>query len=421
METPVEKAQSKNPPKALAVGSSGAKTRNRRRWLGRAGWALAALALGGFVVYASLPKPVVVETATIRRGPLVVTVDEAARTRVKDRYVVSSPLAGNLGRIELRPGERVKAGDVIARISPVDSPLLDTRTRTEAEARVAAAMAAQKQAAAAVTRAELASEHAKNELDTARTLVGKGALVAKDLEHAELEQRLRVEELASTKFAAQVANHEVDMTRAALARIGGKTGDQFEITAPTSGRVLRVVHESAGVVAPAMPLLEIGDDAALEVVSDVLTSDAVRIPSNAKVTLLRWGGEPLAGHVRAIEPSAFTRISALGVEEQRVAVIIDLDEPHEKWAALGDGYRLDVQIVTWQQPSVLTLSQGAAFRSGDEWAVFTVEDGRAHLRRVKLGQRSVFDVEVLSGVDEGGTIVLHPGEKVIDGVRVTTR
>lgn len=395
--------------------------RARRRWLGRLGWALLALALVGLVVFAMLPKPVTVETATVKRGPLVVTVDEAARTRVKDRYVVSSPLAGNLGRIELNPGDRVKAGDVIARISPVDSPLLDARTRTETEARVAGATAAQRQAAAAVSRAELAQAHAASELETARGLVGKGALVAKDLENAELEQRLRVEELASAKFAAQVADHEVQMTRAALARIGGKTGEQFEITAPTSGRVLRVVQKSAGVVAPAVPLLEIGDDAALEVVSDVLTSDAVRIPSAAKVKLLRWGGEPLAGHVRTIEPSAFTRISALGVEEQRVTVVIDLDEPHAKWTALGDGYRLDVQIVTWEQTSVLTLPQGAAFRSADHWAVFVVDAGRARLRPVELGQRSVFDAEVLSGLDEGTTIVLHPGEKVVDGVQVTTR
>ncbi len=395
--------------------------KKNRRILGRIAWAVVGVVLVGLVVLALLPKPLSVETTKVVRGRLTVTVDEAARTRVKDRYVVSVPLAGNIGRIELSPGDRVKAGDVIARISPADAPLLDARTRTETEARVAGAIAAQKQAAAAVARAELASSHAASELETARGLAAKGAVVAKSVEDAELEQRLRTEELASAKFAAQVADHEVSMTRAALARFGGKGGEQFDITAPTSGRVLRIVQKSAGVVMPGAPLLEIGDDAALEVVSDVLTSDAVRIPAAAKVKLLRWGGEPLAGHVRTIEPSAFTRVSALGVEEQRASVVIDLDEPHTKWAALGDGYRLDVEIVTWEQPDVLVLPQGAAFRSGDGWAVFVVENGRAVERRVELGHRSTFDAEILSGLGEGTAIVLHPSEKLVDGSRVVAK
>jgi HlyD family secretion protein len=395
--------------------------KKNRRVLGRVVWGVVALAIVAMLVVALLPKPIPVEATKVTRGKLTVTVNEAARTRVKDRYVVSAPLAGNLGRIELSPGDRVKAGDVIARISPADAPLLDTRTRTESEARVAGAIAAQKQAAAAVARAELAASHAASELGTAKDLAAKGAVVAKSVEDAELEQRVRVEELASAKFAAQVADHEVAMTRAALARFGGKGGEQFEITAPTSGRVLRVVQKSAGVVAPGAPLLEIGDDAALEVVSDVLTSDAVRIPTGAKAHLLRWGGDPLAGHVRAIEPSAFTRVSALGVEEQRATVVIDLDEPHEKWAALGDGYRLDVEIVTWERADVLVLPQGAAFRSGEGWAAFAIEDGKAVERRVELGHRSTFDAELLSGLGEGATIVLHPSEKLASGVRVASK
>ena len=257
-----------------------------------------------------MPKPQAVDVGEVTPGPMRVTVDEVARARVKDRYVVSAPLAGNLARIELRAGDRVKEKTVVARILPVDPPLLDARSRSEAEARLAQAQAARLQANAGIGRAQVAADHAKSDFDQASTLAKQGAISPTEKEHAEVELRLRNGELVSAKFAAQVADHDVEVATAALAQIrSGQKGEQFEIRAPVEGSVLKVLHESGGVVGPGTPLLEIGDPAALEVVSDVLTSDAVRIKEGAHVSLERWGGDPLAGHVRTVEPSAFTRIA----------------------------------------------------------------------------------------------------------------
>lgn len=407
---------------AFAPSTHRTTKRRARRWLTRAGLGMAAAAGALGLAYAWRPQPIAVDLVTVRRGELVVAVEEVAKTRVRDRYVIAAPLAGSLLRIELRPGDRVEAGAVLARIAPMESPLLDPRTKAEAGSRSAAAASAERQAQAAIARAEVASTHADDELERTRSLVNAGSLAEDAFNRATLDARLRREELASARFAAQMATHEAAMARAALARFqSARPGDGFDVPAPIGGTVLRVLSQSAGPVQPGTPLLEVGDPAALEVVIETLSADAVRVTPGARAMIERWGGPSLAGHVRRVEPSGFTRLSALGVEEQRVPVLVDLDERREQWASLGDGFRVEVRIVVEQKPSVLRAPVGAVFRRGDGWAAFVVEDGTARLRAVTIGARNDTNVELVSGVGEGTSVVVHPSDRVKDGVRVEAR
>jgi HlyD family secretion protein len=382
-------------------------------------FALGALFVGA-IVAAWMPKPLPAEAAPASRGPMRVTVDEDGQARVKDRYVVSAPLAGSLARIELDPGDTVKQGQVLARIAPVAPALLDVRARGSAEARLAQALASQKQSQVQIERAQTNFQQAKGELERSKQLFEKGAGSRQALEQSELSDRRTAAELDSQKFAARVADFEVEMARATLVRLPGsrETGTQLEVPSPVGGRVLKVMHKSEGVVQPGNQLLEVGDPAALEVVVDVLTSDAARIPAGAPVTLDRWGGEPVEGRVRRVEPSAFTRLSALGVEEQRVNVLIDLTSPREKWAALGDGYRVEAHIVVWQASDVVRVPASAVFRDEKGWSLFRIIDGKARLTPVELGQRTTREVQVTKGLAGGEKVIVHPGDKIADGVRV---
>ncbi len=422
----------RTPPESTPPASKGARSdeaatkrmrRARARWVRRALLVATGAASVGALVYAWRPKPVPVEVAVAARGDLVVTVDEMAKTRVRDRFVVSAPIAGNVLRIELEPGAVIEASSVLARITPMTAPMLDARSKVEAQARSAGARAGEQQARAAVARAELAAKHAGDELERTRRLVGSGSLAADALTRAELEARLRTEELASARFAVQVAAHEAAMASAALRRHDGvgSREETLEVTAPTGGSVLRVIRESAGPVQPGTPLVEIGDPAGLEVVADVLTADAVRMRRGAHVTVDRWGGPSLRAHVRMVEPAAFTRVSALGVEEQRASVIIDFDEPRERWSALGDGYRAEVKIVLTERRGVVRIPLGSTFRHGEGWATYVVRDERAALAPVRLGARSDREVEVEEGLGEGEKVLVHPSERVSPGVRVAPR
>jgi HlyD family secretion protein len=360
-----------------------------------------------------------VEIMEAKRGPMLVTVDEEGRTRVKDRYVVSAPLMGNLARIELRPGDPVEPGTVVARLVPLAPPLLDARSRVEAEARVAAAAAARKQSYATIDRARTALAFADNELARQRGLSTSGAIAPSVLERAELEARTMRENLASAEFGARVADHDLQMAQAVLGRLGGShvEDDQLDLTASVRGRVLRVIQQSEGVVQPGTPLLEIGDPAALEIVVAVLTSDAVHIEQGARVQIERWGGQkPLAAHVRLIEPSADTRVSALGVEEQRVNVLVDLDAPQSQWSRLGDGYRVEARITVWESKDTLTVPASAVFRRTGSWAVFKVKDGVARVVSIDVGERSPELVEIKSGLQAGDRVVAHPSERLADGM-----
>ncbi len=393
------------------------------RWLKRG--LLIAFALGGIavIVLALLPKPIPVDIAAVEQGPMTVTVDEDGRARVKDRYVVSAPLAGRVARIELDPGDEIKPGDLVARIEPVASPLLDERSKGAAEARVAASSAAKRQTAAQVERADAAKEYAKKEADRARALADEGAFSKAQLEQTLLAERTAIAEAESARFAQRVADYELLMAQAALGHLGKDKGDgqQMIVPAPVGGRVLGVLNKSEGVVQPGTPLVEVGDPNALEIVADVLTSDAVRIHPGAVVTVDRWGGPPLEGRVRMIEPSAFTRLSALGVEEQRVNIVIDLVAPRDQWSSLGDGYRIEAHIVVWQSDAALSVPASAVFRDGDSWAVYLVDGEAARLRRVDVGERTPSHVQIVSGLEAGAQVVLHPSDRVRDGVKVARR
>lgn len=377
------------------------------------------------VVVAMAPQPLPVDVASVRRGSLRVTIDEDGRTRVKDRFVVGAPLMGNVARIDLHPADVVHQGDVLARIVPLAPPLLDARSRAEAEGRVSAAVAQQRQARASIDRARIAVEFAEGEARRVAQLAASGGASAQAVERAQMEQRTAREELTSLEFGARVADHQVQIARAALGRLSTRAtaeeAEQMDVSSPVDGIVLRVAQESEGVVQVGAPLMELGDPAALEIVVDVLTSDAVRIERGAHVEIDRWGGALLRGHVRLVEPSAFTRTSALGVEEQRVNVLVDLDSPREEWISLGDGYRVEARIVVWEAEDVVIVPASAVFRRGEGSAVFVIEGDHARLTPIEVGHGNGLDIEVVSGLDEGATVIVHPGDTVDDGVLVAPR
>jgi HlyD family secretion protein len=382
-------------------------------------WIIPLVVLVALLALAMRPRPLVVDTAALTRGPMRVTIDEEGRTQVKRRYVVSAPLSGKLLRIELSAGAEVDEGAVLARLVPADAPLLDPRTRAEQEARLHAAEAAVAQSQANVGRAGVADATARDDLLRKRKLSASSAISAHDLELAESDAASRAQDLASAEFGAKVAAHQLAEARAALAR--GRSGrvEEFEIMAPASGRVLKLMRESEGVVAAGTALLEVGDPSVLEVAADLLTVEAVRVRPGMEAFVDHWGGaEALPARVRSVEPSGFTKLSALGVEEQRVRVILDLAAPRSEWRALGDNFRVEAHIVAWQAAAALRAPTAALFRRGDGWAAFFVEGGRAQLRTLEVGEQSPDVVELRGGAREGDHVILRPSESLREGVRV---
>lgn len=410
---------------ACAIPERALRARRRRRiarWARRGLFVGLAAGILALVVTGLLPDPVAVEIATAHRAPLTVTVDEDGRTRVKDRYLVSAPIDGLVTRIELEPGDVVEAGEVVARIIPLVAPLLDARARLAAEARVAAALSARKQAAAGVERAKAALRFAEADAARLERLLAEEVIAARELEQARFSKRAAAAELASARFAYEVAEHELETARAALHRLqpGAEVGEQIEVTAPVAGRVLEVHRKSEGAVQVGTPFVEVGDPGALEVVVDVLTPDAVAIPEGARVVLDRWGGPALEGRVRRAEPSAFTRVSALGVEEQRVNVLVDLVDDRGV-GRLGDGYRVEAHIVVWESADALSVPSSAVFRGKRGFSVYRVEAGIARATVVSVGQRTGRRVEILSGLAAGDAVIVHPSDAVEDGVAVRAR
>ena len=397
-----------------------------RRTVRRIVFVVLGLAVIGAIAWAFLPVPVPVDTAPVARGTMRVTVDEDGKTRIKERYTVSAPLAGRLARIRLKAGDPVEAGKTeLAVIDPADPALLDPRARAQAEARVNAAQATLQQAEATRARASAAHEQAQTELARIRELEAHSAGQQLELDQAVTAERMRAAEHKAAGFACDIATFELEQARAALlhgAGEGGATDWRFVIRTPISGRVLRVLQESEAVVAPGVPLLELGDPANLEARIDVLSTEAVPIRPGAPVIFEHWGGEaPLHGIVRTVEPAAFTKISALGVEEQRVYVIVDFTDPPQARAALGDEFRVEARIVVWEQADVLKVPAGALFRTADSWCVFTVQQGRAQVRKVQVGRRNAEEAQVLSGLAEGEPVIVYPGDRVQAGVRVSPR
>lgn len=376
---------------------------------------LAAVATG----FALRPRPVPVDAAVARTLPLASVIEESGVTRVKDRFVVSSPVAGSLSRLAFEPGDEVREGDALAEIAPVSSPLLDQRARAEAEARLDASASALGQAKAQVARAVTALEQAEQELSRTRQLTQSGALARQALEQGEFLWRLRQDELSSARFAEKIAKEEQRIARVSLGQGGDTPRDRHvDVLAPASGTILRVHQKSAGVVGAGTPLIEVGDPHALELVIDLLTTDAVSVRPGTAVSVSGWGGEPLSGRVSRVEPSGFTRPSALGVDEQRVNVVVTLTEPAEHWRALGDGYRVEARLTLWQAERVLQVPNGAVFRRGQGWAAFRIVNGVAQLVNVELGHRCEAAVEILSGLRDGDAVVVHPGDRVKDGARL---
>ena len=335
------------------------------------------------------------------KGPLQVTIDEEGETRVRERFTVSAPVAGRMTRIELEPGDTVRRGStVLARITPVESPLIDPRTRAELEAAVAAARAMVGQAQAERGRTEAALARARTTLQRQHALAEAGAIARDDLEAAQTMVRTSEEAVRAAEFAVNRAEYELQLARARL-QSPQTAGGSIQIVSPIDGVLLKRFKESVSVVAAGEPLVEVGDASRLEIVSDLLSTDAVRVPPGAPVLIEQWGGgDTLHGRVRRVEPSGFMKVSALGVEEQRVNVIIDFVDAAAA-RALGDAYRVEVRIVIWQAAEVLKIPVGALFRQGEGWAVFTIEDGRARVRPVQLGQRNESDGQILSGVSDG--------------------
>lgn len=379
-----------------------------------------------FVVLALWPKPVEVDLAIVDTGPLIVTVDEDGMTRIREKYLVSAPLAGRLSRVTLKQGDAVTAAEtILAAIDPPDPSLLDPRAQAESRARIEAAEANLDRAAAEVARSAALLELAQTELNRTRDASTRGAATNKELDDANAMAIMRSQEVRSAEFSREVARFELELARAAMLHSSGQgesSEGRFEIRAPISGRVLRVLQESTAVVQAGTPLIEVGDPTDLEVVVDVLSRDAVTIRSGARVVLEHWGGDqPLHGRVRIVEPAAFTKISALGVEEQRVNIVIDLTDPLELRAGLGDSYRVEAGIVVWEEQDVLKVPTGALFRHAQSWAVFALEDGAAVMRDVTIGRRSSTEAQVLSGLQRSDRVVLFPSDRVRQGARIQAR
>jgi HlyD family secretion protein len=385
-------------------------------------------AAAGVVVYAFWPKPVAVDTAEVTRGPMQVTVDEDGKTRIKERYIVSAPLAGRLARIQLEAGDPIEANEtLLAVIEPGDPELLDAREVAQAEARVKAAEAALAQAEPGLEKAKAALDFAESEVARVERLASTSALTEHERDEARLLFRTNTEEYKTGRFNAEIARFELEQAQAALLRSrpaseGEAVAWRFEIRAPISGQVLRVFQESSQVVQPGAQLIEVGDAQDLEVEIDVLSSDAVQIAPGNTALLEHWGGEkPLRGVVRVVEPSAFTKLSALGVEEQRVNVIVDFVEPPAQRGSLGDAYRVDARIIVWEGRDVLQVPTSALFRRGERWAVFRIENGYAMLREVQIGRRNSLEAEVVEGLEAGDRIVIYPSDRIENGTGVVPR
>jgi HlyD family secretion protein len=380
-------------------------------------YALLATALVAGLVYAFRPQPVSVDLANVERGDVRVTIDGEGKTRVREVYVVSAPIAGRVLRSEHHVGDDVVANQtLLAEIQPEDPTFLDRRARAQRESEAKAAQAAFALAQADQARAVAELEFARSELKR-----------SEELDQARLDYRSAKAALDTANATVEMRRFQLETARAALIQPSAPNGNSHEssccvnVYAPVDGRVLRLLHESEGVVTAGTPLIEIGNPADLEVVVDLLSSDAVRVRDGADVTIVDWGGTSLSGRVRRVEPFAYTKVSALGIEEQRANVIIDFTEPREKWERLGHGYRVDAYILDWQGKEVLRVPMGALFRDGESWAVFVDEQGTAKLRHVEIGHNNGRWAEVLDGLAQGTRVVLHPGDRVYDGVRIAPR
>jgi HlyD family secretion protein len=375
-----------------------------------------AAGVAALLLLALRPSPIRVEVARAAEGPLLVTVDEEGQTRAQDRFVVSSPVAGRLARVDFDDGDPIAYLQVLAVIDPAP---LGPRERDEVIARVQAAEASKREANARLERARADHNQARRDFERAKELAGNGIISAKQLEQAQNAEATTGQELEAAKFRVQAAVSEVEIAKAGLLALEGAPGNGrrlVKLAAPVRGRVLRVLEKSERVVPAGTPLIVVGDPAKIEVVVDVLSTDAVKVRAGDPVLLEGWGGDyPIRAKVRLVEPYGFTKISALGIEEQRVNVIADfVDSP----GTLGDGYRVEARMIIWQSDKVLKIPVSALFRHGEGWSVFTVEHGRAARQDVEVGHRNPVDAEITRGLNPDVQVILHPNNNIQAGSRV---
>ncbi len=387
---------------------------------------LILLLVGLFIAFR--PQPIAVDLTKVQRGPLIVTVEEEGETRVRDVYVLSAPVTGHMLRINAEVGDDVIAAQtLVAQIKPIDPEFLDIRSEEEARAAVQAAEASLTVAQAQLVEAESEFEFAVTELERANKLIKKQVISERELDTAKRDYKTKNAAVNTAKASVRARQYDLVQAQAHLVSPADIQPDEKDcecitILAPVSGKILQVLHESEGVITMGTPLVEIGDPTNLEIVVDFLSYDAVRIQPSQRVIIEEWGGEfALQGIVQRIEPFGFTKTSALGIDEQRVNVIIDITDPQEIWQRLGHGYQVDARVVLWESDSVKKVPLTALFRDGDTWSVFVEQQGRARLQHIDIGQRNGLEAEILEGLSEDSQIILHPSDQIVDGVRIKPR
>jgi HlyD family secretion protein len=399
----------------------------RKTWKRAAGAIILAL-IAASLAWLAWPQPIPVDLAIVTRGPMEVTIDDEAKTRVRHVYTVSAPLAGKVLRTPRQVGDEVTADEtVVAVMQPTQPAFHDVRTHEELQAALAAAEAAVRFAEAEVRRIEAALAFARTELERAQKLARTDAISLKALDKAKFDVETNEAALASAKAQLDVRRYERASAAARLVHPAGGADLQSDpaccvhIRAPVTGRVLKLIRESEAVVPAGAPLIDLGDPLDLEIVADLLSTDAVRIKPGSAVRIDGWGGSPIRGRVTRVDPAGFLKVSALGIEEQRVQTIIDFIDPPEAWSRLGHDYRVIVHATVWNAEEVLQVPVGALFRKGDDWAVFSVKGGRARTTLVKIGHRNNRVAEILSGLADGDRVILHPSDRVKEEVAVSER
>ena len=400
----------------------------RAKWMKRI---LGAFVLGlgaAALIWFAWPRPIPVDLATVSRGPMEVTVDDEGKTRVRDIYTVSAPLAGMVLRVPGHVGDQVKANDtVIAVMQPTIPGFHDVRSHQELQAALVAADATVTLAEHEVHRIEAALEFSRTELQRAQALARSKTIAVEALDKAKLDVETNEAALASARAQLEVRRSERVSAAARLTKPStgtAGTGDPtccVEIRAPVTGRILKIVQESEAVVQAGSPLIDIGDPSDLEVVADLLSTDAVQVTAGQPVRIDGWGGPSIQGRVTRVDPAGFVKISALGIEEQRVQTTIDIVDPPGAWSRLGHDYRVIVHVSIWNANDVVTVPVAALFRKGENWAVFAVTNGQAHVTPVQIGQRNNRVTEVISGLSVGDRVVLHPSDRIQEGTSVSER
>jgi HlyD family secretion protein len=386
-------------------------------------WGLAAAALAALAWLAQREPVQLASVAKVSRGPLEISFVEEGKTRLQERFVVTAPLAGVVRRITLRPGDAVQAGQTVAEINPASSALLDPRARSAAQADIGSADSAARAARQRTLAAATAQEVAQSNFMRQQQLHAAGMASPAQLDTARAQAGLASAELDTARADEQIAQRRLQTARAVLGDEGrsatGASAKVVAVPAPVGGLVIERVVESATPVAMGQRLMDIGNPAALEIEVQALSTDAVRLQPGMKARLLRWGGEGvLDASVRRIEPGGFTKVSALGVEEQRTRVLLNIDSPHERWTALGDAFRVEVEFILSQQAAVLQVPASALFRAGEGWAVYQVDSGVARRTPVRLGARSATSAQVLEGLQENQQVAVQPDDRIKDGTRI---